>query len=105
MAEASAAVDFKMTAVLGLESHKIEEICSQCSSYGYVKTVNYNCPGQYVIGGEEKAVDIVKKKYAGSGETVRFDHMEAGDSVVKINNGTAVKWYIVNGQTWEAEKY
>ena len=57
------------------------------------------------LTGEEKAVDIVKKKYARSGETVRFDHMEAGDYVVKINNGTAVTWYIVNGQTWEAEEY
>ena len=67
MAEASAVADFKMTAVLGLESHKIEEICSQCSSYGYVKTVNYNCPGQYVIGGEEKAVEEAEKLLAEAG--------------------------------------
>lgn len=57
------------------------------------------------LTGEEKAVDIVTKKYALSGETVRFDHMEAGDYIVKINNGTAVTWYIVDGQTWEAEEY
>lgn len=61
MAEASAVADFKMTAVLGLDSSKIEEICSQCSTYGYVKTVNYNCPGQYVIGGEERAVEEAEK--------------------------------------------
>lgn len=57
------------------------------------------------LTGEERAVDIVTKKYALSGETVRFDHMEAGSYIIKINNGTAVTWYIVDGQTWEAEEY
>ena len=57
MAEASSVVDFKMTAVLGLTGEQVEECCNQCSDFGYVKTVNYNCPGQYVIGGEEKAVE------------------------------------------------
>ena len=41
----------------------------------------------------------------GDGETVRFDHMEAGDYIVKINNGTAITWYIVDGETWKAEEY
>ena len=54
---------------------------------------------------EEKAVDIVTKQYALNGETVRFDHMEDGDYIIKINNGTAVTWYIVDGETWEAEEY
>lgn len=43
-----------MTAVLGLESDKIEEICRQTD--GIVTIANYNCPGQIVITGEEKAV-------------------------------------------------
>lgn len=57
------------------------------------------------LTGEEKAVDIVTKEYALSGETVRFDHMESGDYIVKINNGTAITWYIVDGETWEAQEY
>ena len=57
------------------------------------------------LTGEEKAVDIVTKEYALNGETVRFDHMEAGDYIVKINNGTAITWYIVDGETWKAEEY
>ena len=43
-----------MTAVLGLESDKIEQICRQTE--GIVTIANYNCPGQTVITGEEKAV-------------------------------------------------
>ncbi|MCM1184465.1 MAG: ACP S-malonyltransferase [Roseburia sp.] len=43
-----------MTAVLGLDSDKILEICSRTE--GIVTIANYNCPGQIVITGEEKAV-------------------------------------------------
>lgn len=43
-----------MTAVLGLESDRIEEICRQIE--GIVTIANYNCPGQIVITGEEQAV-------------------------------------------------
>ena len=66
MAEASSAVDFGMRAVLGLDFPVIEEACHLAGEAGYVKLVNYNCPGQYVIGGEEKAVqkaeEILKEK-------------------------------------------
>ena len=43
-----------MTAVLGMDSGKILEICNQTE--GIVTIANYNCPGQIVITGEEKAV-------------------------------------------------
>ena len=43
-----------MTAVLGLESDRIEEICRQTE--GIVTIANYNCPGQIVFTGEEQAV-------------------------------------------------
>lgn len=43
-----------MSAVLGMEADKIEEICSQTE--GIVSVANYNCPGQIVITGEESAV-------------------------------------------------
>ena len=43
-----------MTAVLGLESDRIEEICRQTE--GIVTIANYNCPGQIVITGEEQAL-------------------------------------------------
>jgi [acyl-carrier-protein] S-malonyltransferase len=44
-----------MTAVLGLDSDKIEEICK--NTEGIVTIANYNCPGQIVITGEKEAVD------------------------------------------------
>lgn len=43
-----------MMAVLGLGTSKIEEICE--TAEGLVSVANYNCPGQIVISGEEKAV-------------------------------------------------
>lgn len=57
------------------------------------------------LTGEEKAVDIVKKQYALEGQTVKYDHMEGQNYVIKINAGTAVTWYLVDGNTWEAEEY
>jgi len=44
-----------MSAVLGLDAEKIEEICERTE--GIVQVANYNCPGQIVISGEEAAVD------------------------------------------------
>ena len=57
------------------------------------------------LTGKDKAIDIVKKQYAVDGQTVRFDHMEGNNYIIKINDGTAVTWYLVDGTTWEAEEY
>lgn len=43
-----------MTAVMGLDNVRIEEICEKTE--GIVSIANYNCPGQTVISGEESAV-------------------------------------------------
>ena len=48
-----------MAAILGLEDEKVEEIC-----YNIKETVvpaNYNCPGQLVISGSTKGIDIACK--------------------------------------------
>lgn len=44
-----------MSAVLGMESTVVEEVCSRTP--GLVTVANYNCPGQIVITGEKDAVD------------------------------------------------
>ncbi|MDY2818926.1 MAG: ACP S-malonyltransferase [Hominisplanchenecus sp.] len=44
-----------MAAVIGMDGEKIAGICEQTD--GMVTVANYNCPGQVVITGEEKAVD------------------------------------------------
>lgn len=49
-----------MTAVLGLDTVKIEEACE--STEGIVSIANYNCPGQTVITGEAAAVEAAAQK-------------------------------------------
>jgi len=48
----------KMLAILGLTDDKVEKICLEASLEGIVEPANYNYPGQVVIGGENKAVDL-----------------------------------------------
>lgn len=43
-----------MTAVLGLNGEMVQKVCEKTE--GMVSVANYNCPGQIVITGEEKAV-------------------------------------------------
>ena len=54
-----------MTAVLGLDTEKIEQICEEVD--GQVSIANYNCPGQIVITGEEKAVAEAAEKLTAAG--------------------------------------
>lgn len=54
-----------MTAVLGLDNDKVEEICRQ--TQGIVTIANYNCPGQVVITGEETAVTEAAKALSDAG--------------------------------------
>ena len=56
MARAAEGKVCSMSAVLGMEASVVEEVCAQCEEAGFVKLVNYNCPGQYVICGDEPAV-------------------------------------------------
>lgn len=54
-----------MTAVLGLDAEKINEICDKTE--GIVTVANYNCPGQIVITGEEKAVAAAAESLMSAG--------------------------------------
>ncbi|MEG0961529.1 MAG: ACP S-malonyltransferase [Lachnospiraceae bacterium] len=45
-----------MTAIIGMETKVIEDICAQTK--GMVSIANYNCPGQIAITGEQIAVDL-----------------------------------------------
>ncbi|MEX0994136.1 MAG: ACP S-malonyltransferase [Balneolaceae bacterium] len=57
-----------MAAIIGLEDHKVENICKQASDETQKPVVpaNYNCPGQLVISGDvkavEKAVELAKEQ-------------------------------------------
>lgn len=47
--------NWSMSAIIGLDDDKVEEACNKVNN-GFVKAVNYNCPGQVVVSGEKEAV-------------------------------------------------
>lgn len=56
-----------MAAILGLADEKVEEICASITDE-VVVPANYNCPGQLVISGSNKGIEIacIKMKEAGA---------------------------------------
>ncbi len=58
-----------MAAVLGLANEKVEEICAQvqAESGEIVVPANYNCPGQLVISGSIKGVEIACERLKAAG--------------------------------------
>jgi [acyl-carrier-protein] S-malonyltransferase len=54
-----------MAAVLGLENEIVENICSKINEI--VVPANYNCPGQLVISGSDKGIDIACEKLTKAG--------------------------------------
>ncbi len=67
MQEAVSADDGLMTAIMGLEHEKVEEICREASAEGLVSPANYNCPGQIVISGNKNAVQYAAKLASDAG--------------------------------------
>lgn len=58
-----------MAAVLGLPDEKVEEICAQVQKETgeVVVPANYNCPGQLVISGSIKGVEVACEKLKAAG--------------------------------------
>jgi [acyl-carrier-protein] S-malonyltransferase len=55
-----------MAAILGLEDHIVEEVCATITDE-IVVAANYNCPGQIVISGSMKGIDIACEKLKAAG--------------------------------------
>jgi len=55
-----------MAAVLGLDDAKVEEICASIKEE-IVVAANYNCPGQLVISGSIKGIEIAIEKLKAAG--------------------------------------
>lgn len=55
-----------MAAILGLDDQKVEEICASITDE-VVVAANYNCPGQLVISGSMKGIDIACEKMKAAG--------------------------------------
>ena len=60
--------EYKMAAVIGLDSCKIEEICDKIKKEGkFVVPANYNCSTQTVVSGEKEAVEIAIEELKNAG--------------------------------------
>jgi [acyl-carrier-protein] S-malonyltransferase len=55
-----------MAAILGLDDAKVEEICASIKDE-VVVAANYNCPGQLVISGSLKGIEIACEKMKAAG--------------------------------------
>lgn len=55
-----------MAAVLGLDDAKVEEVCASITNE-VVVAANYNCPGQLVISGSIKGIEIACEKMKAAG--------------------------------------
>jgi len=55
-----------MAAILGLDDQVVEEICASITGE-VVVAANYNCPGQLVISGSMKGIDIACEKMKAAG--------------------------------------
>lgn len=58
-----------MAAVLGLADDKVEEICAQVQQQTgeVVVAANYNCPGQLVISGSNKGIEVACEQLKAAG--------------------------------------
>ncbi|HRJ30470.1 MAG TPA: ACP S-malonyltransferase [Cyclobacteriaceae bacterium] len=55
-----------MAAILGLDDHVVEEVCASITDE-VVVAANYNCPGQLVISGSIKGIEIACEKMKAAG--------------------------------------
>lgn len=72
MDKAAQGIEFKMSAVMGLEVMALEKICEEVTketvnANGYVTVSNYNCKGQYVICGDKSSVEMAEERAALAG--------------------------------------
>lgn len=56
-----------MAAIIGVDRDKIVEGCQQVSAESPVQAVNFNCPGQIVIAGATKGVELAVEELKAAG--------------------------------------
>lgn len=77
MQKACEAQPSTMAAVLALADEKVEEICAavQKETGEIVVPANYNCPGQLVISGSLKGIDIACERMKAAGAKERWFYL------------------------------
>ncbi len=93
-----------MIAVMGLDGSIVEGVCEKTE--GIVSVANYNCPGQIVISGEEKAVKdaAAELKEAGAKRCIPLNvsgpfhskMLEGAGELAKVEIGELTAPYISN---------
>lgn len=71
MQEAVVGIDTAMAAVLGLEDHRVENLCEQATEHvddAIVGAANFNSPGQVVVSGNAAGVNAVIDKVQNTGK-------------------------------------
>lgn len=56
-----------MAAIIGVDRAKIVEVCQQVSAESPVQAANFNCPGQIVIAGATKGVELAVEELKAAG--------------------------------------
>lgn len=56
-----------MAAIIGVDRDKIVEVCQQVSAESPVQAVNFNCPGQIVIAGATRGVELAVEELKAAG--------------------------------------
>lgn len=67
MQEAVPVGEGAMAAIIGLDDATIIETCAAASEFGEVQAVNFNCPGQTVIAGKIRGVEIAVDRLKSAG--------------------------------------
>jgi len=84
-----------MAAVIGLQVSQVEALCAQVreASGGYVGVANDNCPGQVVISGDERTlqVGIEAMRTAGARRVIRLAVSIAGHSPLMAEAAAAFR--------------
>ena len=111
--------EWLMAAILGMNEEQVDEVCLKVTK-GFVKPVNFNCPGQIVISGDKEGVleaeSIAKEmgarkvrelKTAGPFHTSKL--LEASKALkkylenVKINEGNSLVVKNINAKVYSKE--
>ena len=67
MQEAVPVGEGAMAAIIGLDDATIIKICADASEFGEVQAVNFNCPGQTVIAGKVRGVEVAVERLKSAG--------------------------------------
>ena len=85
-----------MSAILGLGAKDVMEGCQKNEDQGFVTVANYNCPGQYVICGDEAAVEKTEEylREKGAKRCIRLQVSGPFHTRYMESAATALKKYI-----------